>query len=135
MTAASCLQRPPLLNPGTEMILWKKLYPVFTTRVELKSACHKDLATLCDRALQFALDLRRTTTEYRIVVPKPGEFVDCSPTSLMHEVSSRSDVARDQARITHTLFGALIRQRNMSSDSEVASDVLEKAQVVAEMSM
>ncbi|KAH8647034.1 hypothetical protein BGZ60DRAFT_553461 [Tricladium varicosporioides] len=134
VTAASWLQVPNPLPRRVMKILWHRLVVVLTPskskseRDRFMEMCKKDLLKLCEQTCQFALKIRSTSTNYRVIVPREGDQVKDG--SFVQEMSLAPDIPNAQATIVYTLFGGLIKERKQSSDLEGPYDVLEKAQVI-----
>jgi hypothetical protein len=83
------------------------------------------ISILCQGALQFALDLRRTRALYRIIVTK-GELVGEWPKSIMQEISVGRQLAPEHSPIAFALSGQLVRDPITISHSESQFEVLGK---------
>jgi hypothetical protein len=125
------------VNAGLlERRLWNTLLPVLSwtgnprkPQQEYRAA----ISLLCDGALRFALEMRRTRTVYRFIVPKEGDLVDESPNSIMQEISMGPRLARGPSRIYFVLSEALVTDAITPSNADSQYEVLETAQVVGEL--
>lgn len=95
--------------------------------------CREAVSLLYDGALRFVLEMRRTRTVYRLIVPKEGDLVDESPNSTMQEISMGPQLAKGPSRIYFVLSAALVRDAITPSNTDRQYEVLEKAQVVGEL--